>query len=353
MKKLELYGKHPYNIIIDSPYIDHLMEYLQESFKGTHIGLISDTNVFPLYGSTLEKALSKKGYEVQAITFMAGEHSKSLTTVERITESLINKDFGKDDILIGLGGGLVGDITGFIASIFMRGISYIHIPTTWVSAIDSSVGGKTSINLNYLKNIIGVYWQPSLVLCDPSLFDTLDDAEKKKGIGEALKYAFVSDASLLEDIEKNNICHVIGRCMSIKKSLVEVDERDKGLRKLLSFGHTVGHGIESLSAFSITHGEAVALGMAIEVAGFYSIGLITEELAREIINIIKRYFPIHIDFSGDELCKAIIHDKKIHGSSITMPMPQSVGHTTLQKIDVQDLKRLIHKGVEILKSPEF
>ena len=253
----------------------------------------------------------------------------------------------RSDAVVALGGGVVGDLAGFAAATYMRGIPYIQIPTTYMAAIDASVGGKTGINLLCGKNLAGAFWQPSMVFCDYHTFDSLPPAKLMDGIAEAVKCAAVSEESLLPHIRKKDYEYVIERCVSIKKSIVEADERDTGLRQILNFGHTVGHGIEKLSSFSVSHGQAVAKGLIVEARAAYRFGLAPVDIASPLQDILAEMgFDLSVDYSPEEIYQYALMDKKIMGDRITMVIPESLGKCRLHKISLSELQKFIRLGMK-------
>ena len=349
MKKFLLSTSKKYEVIIGRNLLADAGTYIRKCLPlPCKLCVITDSNVNPLYAQALLTSLKNAGFTTSKIVFPAGEHSKNLTTYLNIMEALADEGFTRSDALIALGGGVVGDLAGFAAATYLRGIAYIQIPTTYMSAVDSSVGGKTSINLQNGKNLAGAIWQPSLVLCDCDTFDTLPENKKRDGLAEAVKSAVVSDASLLHHIQTGNDEYVIERCVSIKKSVVEADERDQGLRQILGFGHTIGHGLEKLSSFAIPHGQAVAAGMVIEARAAYRIGLVEHDLSNQLAQILSDLgFDLKVNYSADEIYHYALMDKKIHGDQITMVIPESIGKCKLQKISLKELKKFIEAGLEV------
>jgi 3-dehydroquinate synthase len=309
--------------------------------------VITDSTVNHLYAQVVMTSLMESGYQTSKIVFPSGEHSKNLNTYANIMEALAEEGLTRSDAIVALGGGVVGDLAGFVASTYMRGIRYVQVPTTYIAAVDASVGGKTSINLLSGKNLAGVFWQPSLVFCDYKTFDSLPQVKLLDGIGEAVKCAAVSEASLLPHIIDGDFPYVIERCVSIKKSFVEADEQDKGLRQLLNFGHTIGHGLEKLSAFSITHGQGVAKGMVAEARGAYKMGLTPCDISGELESVLTDLgFDLSINYSADDLYQFALTDTKISGDTMTIVIPESLGKCRLQKISMSELRRFIHLSLE-------
>lgn len=347
MKKFAVSTSNPYEIIIGSDIIQHAGTYIKECIPPCHLCVITDSTVNSIYAQVVLTSLMESGYHTSKIVFPSGEHSKNLVTYSNVMEALADEGMTRSDGIVALGGGVVGDLAGFVAATYMRGISYVQIPTTYMAALDASVGGKTGVNLQIGKNLAGAFWQPSLVLCDCKTFDSLYPKRIMEGTAEAVKSAVIAEASLIPHIVNNDFEYVIERCVSIKKSIVEADERDNGLRQLLNFGHTIAHGIEKLSAYSITHGQAVAKGMLIESRAVYKMGLTDTDISPELENILKTLgFNLSVGYNADELYRFALMDKKISDEKITMVIPESIGKCRLQKISLSELKKLIELGLE-------
>ncbi|HKM28718.1 MAG TPA: 3-dehydroquinate synthase [Anaerovoracaceae bacterium] len=347
MKKYVVETANPYDILIGEDLIANAGQYIAQRIKPCKLAVVTDSTVNGLYADRLITSLEENGYSVCKIVFPAGEHSKNLATYSNILEAVADGGLSRTDAIVALGGGVVGDISGFSAATYMRGIPYVQIPTTYLSAIDASVGGKTGINLLCGKNLAGAFWQPSLVICDYSTFETLPELKLLDGIAEAIKHAVLSEAGLVESIKAKNYEYVIERCVSIKKSVVEADERDTGLRQLLNFGHTVGHGIEKLSAFSVSHGHAVAKGMVVEARGAYKMGLTACDISGELTSILTELgFDLSVPYGYEEIYKCALMDKKIAGDKISMVVPDSFGKCHLQRIELTQLKEFMRLGLE-------
>lgn len=349
MKKFLLSTGNPYEVIIGRDLLNDAGAYIKQCLPlPRKLCVITDSNVNTLYAQRVLDSLKREGYNTSKIVFPAGEHAKNLTTYLNIMEALADEGFTRSDGLIALGGGVVGDLVGFAAATYLRGIAYVQMPTTYMAAVDSAVGGKTSINLQNGKNLAGAIWQPALVLCDYNTFDTLPTEKKLDGLAEAVKSAVVSDGRLLDSIKSGDYEYVIERCISIKKSFVEVDERDYGLRQILGFGHTVGHGLEKLSSYTIPHGQAVAAGMVVEARGAYKMGLTQTDLSGELADILTDLgFNLQIKYSTDEIYHYALMDKKISGDQITMIIPDLIGKCRLQKISLSDLQKFIEIGLAV------
>ena len=347
MKKFVVSTTTPYDIIIGKDLIKDAGVYIHTCIPPCKVCVITDSTVNNIYAQVLLTSLMEHGYQTSKIVFPSGEHSKNLSTYSNILEALADEGLTRSDAIIALGGGVVGDMAGFVAATYMRGIPYVQIPTTYMSAIDASVGGKTGINLLCGKNLAGAFWQPAMVLCDYKTFDSLPPVKLMDGIAEAVKSAVVSEETLIEHIKANNYEYVIERCVSIQKSVVEADERDIGLRQLLNFGHTVGHGIEKLSAFSISHGQAVAKGMVVEARAAYKSNLTNVDISAPLTEILTEMgFDLSVTYTADDLYHYALMDKKISGDKITMVVPEFIGKCRLQKISLSELRKFIELGLE-------
>ncbi len=346
MKKFVLSTTNPYDILIGKDLIKNAGAYISTCIPPCHLYVITDSTVNNIYAQVVMTSLMEHGYRTSKVVFPAGEHSKNLNTYSNILEAMADEGLNRSDAIVSLGGGVVGDMAGFVAATYMRGIPYVQIPTTYMAAIDASIGGKTGINLLSGKNLTGAYWQPSLVICDYKTFDSLPAEKLRDGIAEAVKCAVVAEDSLITPIKEHNYEYVIERCVSIKKSVVEVDECDKGLRQILNFGHTIGHGLEKLSAFSISHGQAVAKGMVVEARAAYKLGLTDVDISGDLEKILSELgFNLSIDYSLEELYHYALMDKKISGDKITMVIPETIGKCRLQKISLSELRKFIELGL--------
>lgn len=345
MKKFEISTTHPYNICIGNNIMAHSGSLISEALEPCKIAIITDTNVNSLYSQVFLTSLIENGFEVSKIIFPAGEHSKNINTYSNVLEALADEGISRSDAIASLGGGVVGDISGFAAATYMRGIKFLQVPTSYISAIDASVGGKTGINLLSGKNLAGAFWQPSLVICDTKVFETLPPEQILEGVAEAMKLGICFDSNLIPKIIEQDYPYVIERAVSIKKSIVEADELDIGLRQMLNFGHTIGHCIEKASAYSIPHGLAVAKGMAAEARACAAMNLTTMDVYEKIASIlIEAEFDLTIDFDSAELYKYALLDKKISHGKIAITVPDKVGQSHLEKISLSQLKRFFESA---------
>ena len=320
-------GEYSYDIIVERGILASAKEHLNLDRR---VLVVTDTGVPAEYAGTI----AGQCRESVICTVETGEGSKSLEGFSKLLQTMLDHGFSRKDCVVAVGGGVVGDLSGFAASAYMRGIDYYNIPTTLLSQIDSSIGGKTAINFGGVKNIVGAFYQPKKVLIDSDLLKTLPKRQISNGLAEAVKMALTSDRELFElfengDIEKN-IDEIIVRSLNIKKYVVEQDEKESGLRKILNFGHTIGHGIESSEGMrELYHGECVALGM---------IPMCGEAIRPRVIRVLEKCSLYNrIDFEWDKITEAAFHDKKADGDTVTVTIVNEPGHFEMQKMKCLDV----------------
>ena len=347
MNKITINTNPSYDVIIEDNLLNSVDKYILEYISPCKVCIITDSTVNSLYANKVKFNMEKSGFITSKVVFPPGEHSKSLANYSNIIEAIGNEGLTKSDCIIALGGGVVGDLAGFVASSYMRGIKYIQIPTSYLAALDSSVGGKTGINLLRGKNLVGSFWNPLLVLCDPTVFNTLPTVKRMDGIAEAVKNAVVTDKNLLEPIKTNSYTYVIERCVSIKKSIVEADQYEESLRQLLSFGHLIGHAIEKLSGYSVSHGHAIAAGMVFEARAAYKMGLTDNDITQELTELLDDLgFITSINYSIDDLYEYAIMSKRINKNMINIVIPIEIGKCKLAKLELSRLKEYLTMGKE-------
>ena len=313
-------NENSYDIVVQRGVLADAKNHLRLDRR---VLIVTDTGVPACYAQTVAAQCASP----VVCTVEAGEASKSLDVFGRLLQTMLDHSFSRRDCVVAVGGGVVGDLSGFAASAYMRGIDFYNIPTTLLSQIDSSIGGKTAINFGGVKNIVGAFHQPKKVLIDPDLLQTLPPRQIANGLAEAIKMSLTSDADLFEIFEtkdiESHLDEIIIRSLNIKKSVVEQDEKESGLRKILNFGHTVGHGIESSENLAdLYHGECVALGM---------IPMCSPEIRPQVRAVLKKCgLGNAVDFDWDKIAEAAFHDKKADGGSITVTTVQQIGHFTLK-----------------------
>lgn len=346
MEKITVHASGTYDILIDKGSLSGIGQTLRERFKPCTIAILSDDKVFPLYGRTVTDALEAAGFRTVAHVIPNGEQSKTLDNVTAFIDCMVQAQVTRTDMVLALGGGVVGDMAGFAAAIYLRGIPYIQVPTTLLAAVDSSVGGKTAVDISAGKNLVGAFHQPALVYLDTETLNTLDPSVLRDGFAEVIKYGIILDSNLFRTIAAPgtfDLTKVIARCIEIKRDVVEQDEFDKGLRGLLNFGHTFGHAIEKLSGFTITHGSAVARGMIIAAKAARVYGF--TDYTDAITKVVKDYgFETDCPFKADELYSVILSDKKRSGADITLVLPKEIGACTLEKMPASQALELMKKA---------
>lgn len=327
-------------------------ECLRKVLEPCHAAIITDSVVAPLYLDKAAASLRNAGFVVSTYVFPEGERHKNFHTLAAILEFLAEERLTRTDCVVALGGGVAGDMAGFAAAIYLRGIRCVQMPTTLLSAVDSSVGGKTAIDLAAGKNLAGAFLQPAAVLCDIDCLTTLPSDVFADGAAEAIKTGVLSDESLFSLFEIGRLetepAEVVARCVAYKAGVVERDEKEQGERKLLNLGHTIGHAIEKCSDYSIPHGHAVAAGMAIMARAAEKLGWTEDPIAARIeACLAKNNLPIHTVYSAADLAYAASADKKRTGSDITLVIPKKIGMCELKKVPVAELLPMIQAGLEV------
>ncbi len=336
-----------YKIYIENGLLDACADLLSPFVEGKKAALITDTNVDPLYSARLAAQLEKAGAKPFKIVVEAGENSKSLSVFENVCNEILENDFSRSDCVVALGGGVVGDLSGFVASTLLRGVTLVQVPTTLLSQVDSSVGGKTAVNLKAGKNLVGTFYQPSIVLIDVDTLSTLPEREVACGMAEIIKYAAIRDADMAERLlnGKYGMIGIIARCCEIKAEIVVNDEHDKGERMLLNFGHTIGHAVENYYGYgTLSHGAAVAIGMCIMTEYAEKMGY-TKKGTLDIIKALNKKYGLPTECEHrSELTKAAVHDKKRVGDSINIVVVREMGQGYYIKVDKSVLND-ITKGI--------
>ena len=332
-----------YDILIENGLLHNCGELIKPVARGKNCLIVTDTNVEPLYLDTVINSLKKAGFTVQSHTFIAGEESKTFRTVENILGAFVAAGLTRTDFAVALGGGVVGDLTGFAAAIYQRGIDYIGIPTTLLSQIDSSVGGKTGCDLVYGKNLAGAFHSPKAVLIDPECLNTLPQNFFSDGLAEAIKYGVIKSKPLfdrlLDEDAHDFIVDLIKECVTIKRDITEHDFYEHGDRMLLNFGHTIGHSIEKYYNFKdMTHGEAVGIGMVIMTVAAENMKECDEGTAKLITRALHKYnLPATTSIDLGKLCEGAFNDKKRRGKDIKIIVPQKIGSCFVKTIPADRL----------------
>jgi len=349
MQKVTVNASKTYDILIGADLLRSSGSLTAEVIRPCKACIVSDDTVAALYLDTARASFIEAGFSTEEFVFKNGEASKNTETLVNLLEFLAESEFSRSDCLVALGGGVVGDLCGFAAAVYMRGIKFVQIPTTLLAAVDSSVGGKTAVDLRAGKNLAGAFHQPSLVICDYLTLNSLPDSIFADGCAEVIKYGAINDREFFDIFKKGikeNIEEVITRCVINKRNIVEADEFESSTRKLLNLGHTVGHAIELLSSFEITHGSAVSIGMAIVTRAAVNMGVCPKDDLDTLLNALDAAaLPTSCDFSADELAAAALLDKKRGGDSITLIVPFALGDSRLVKIPIGELQDFISNGL--------
>lgn len=338
-------GERSYDIMIGSEILNGIGEQLKSFNLSPKIAIISNSTVFSLYGEQVADSVRKAGFDLLTVIIPDGEEHKNILTLQHIYSELLRYKLDRKSALIALGGGVVGDITGFAASTYMRGIAYIQIPTTLLAQVDSSVGGKTGIDHELGKNMIGTFWQPSLVWIDIETLKTLPKRELTAGIAEIIKYGVIYDEELFDflvlnkekilNLDRNAIVYILKRSCEIKAEVVSKDERESGFRAILNFGHTIGHAIETVTGYKrFLHGEAIAIGMVLEAHLAEMINLIDSKDVSKIKSLIESYglpFEKPADIKPNSIFLSMQLDKKAIAGELKFILPQKIGSVLIQK----------------------
>ena len=378
-RRLTINAERPYPVFVGSGLLDDCGRLLWEDC-GLLTGeggsckalLVSDDTVASLYGDRVKQSLTGAGFTVHRFVFPHGEQSKSLGMLAALVNEMALNGLTRSDLVVALGGGVTGDLAGFAASVYLRGIRHVQIPTTVLAAVDSSVGGKTAVDLPAGKNLMGTFWQPAAVICDCDTFATLPENVFADGLAEAVKYGVLCDPELFENFEHfsrgRDMTDLVARCIQIKESHVAGDETDHGKRQFLNLGHTAAHAIEVCSQYAVSHGRAVAIGMAMMARAAERMGLAKgmsegqsavseggpaeqpkaagKSLSQRLEALLKKFgLPVSTGLTAEQLAKAALSDKKRRGDSITLVMPLAVGDCVLYPIEIKDLECVFRAGI--------
>jgi len=350
-----LTGPRSYRIKIGTGLLDRLGHECSDLKLGTRCAIISDTNVQPRFGGAAQRVLSKAGFDPVVLTVPAGERAKSLRTVEDCYNKLAAHRLERKSFVVALGGGVVGDLAGFVAASYLRGIPFVQVPTTLLGQVDSSVGGKVGVNLKAGKNLVGAFHQPRLVLCDLATLSTLPRREYRAGLAEVIKYGIISDAALFQQLERDlskllarepkTLAAIVARCCEIKSEVVRQDETESGLRAILNFGHTIGHALEAISHYGkYLHGEAISIGqVAAAQLSAQVLGLSQIDVER-IRSLFERAgLPTEAKLNPSQLVKlmaAMSLDKKVAAGEIKFVLARKIGEV---KFGISVPEKLLHQ----------
>lgn len=353
MRTVRVNTSKAYEILIGEGILSQVGEEVKKRLNPcpSKVALISDDTVLAFYGDVVEKSLSEVGFATCTYAFQAGEERKNINTLSDVLEFLAQEEMTRGDLIVALGGGVVGDLAGFAAGIYQRGIDFVQIPTTFLAAVDSSVGGKTAIDLKAGKNMAGVFHQPKMVLCDTKTLETLPETIFADGVAEALKYGVIGNEELFEQVArgilKEDIPQIIETCVAMKRDIVVKDEFDHGERQLLNLGHTLGHSIEKCSQFTLSHGYAVAIGMHLIAKVAEARGIAERGTAQRICEaLIQNGLPTETIFPVCAVAQGAGMDKKRRGEFITFIFPEKIGKCRLEKIPLGELEDLVEESMK-------
>ena len=345
-------GSKSYDIVIQKGIVSNIGCEVKKVYINKKIAVITDENVFSLYAEKVKSSLEDAQYNFRFIIVKPGEKSKSMETLKSVYEQLIDFNLTRSDLIVALGGGVVGDLTGFAASTYLRGVDYMQVPTTLLAQVDSSIGGKTAVNIEQGKNLIGSFYQPKMVLIDPDVLETLPDKFIKDGLGEVIKYACIKDSEFFQFLEGinmkdklfENMEHIISVCLNIKKEIVEKDEFDRGERMLLNFGHTFGHAVEKCTGYKYSHGEAVSVGMYHITEKSEALN-ITKRGSKERIKNLLLNFNIEYNLSDlsnlnmDMIKNTILLDKKNISGNMNLILLREIGDAFIESVPVKNIEK--------------
>lgn len=349
MSIVRINASKPYDVEILPGLFGSLGACAAPLVKGRNAMLVSDDVVAPLYAEKAVESLRQSGFTVASYIFPHGETSKNGETYLGLLNALASHRLTRSDLVVALGGGVVGDLAGFAAATYLRGIAYIQVPTTLLAMVDSSVGGKTAIDLSAGKNLAGAFYQPRYVLCDPELLTSLPADILQDGCAEVVKYGILGSSQLFFRLERapvrEQLPYIIETCVRMKQDFVSRDEFDTGIRQALNLGHTIGHAVEAASNYSLSHGHCVAIGTAMITRAAARMGYCSGTTCERIISLLKHCaLPVNTNYSAEQLFQLAISDKKCQGGTLTLIIPRAIGQYALVKIMVNDLLPWIKAG---------
>ena len=350
MKTITVPTSRTYLVKVGSGLLSILGAEAAAVSKASRVCIVSDSNVWPLYGKIAQESLQSAGFQPVSYVFPAGEASKNGETYLSLLNFLAESHLTRSDLIVALGGGVVGDLAGFAAATYLRGIGFIQVPTTLLAAVDSSVGGKTAIDLPAGKNLAGAFCQPVLVLCDIDTLHTLPEDIFRDGCAEIIKYAILFSPELFTLLAQTGLDfpreEVISRCVELKRDVVTEDEFDRGLRMLLNLGHTFGHGVEAQSGFTVSHGKAVAIGTAIMARAAASRGLCSSADAEQMLSLLKLFgLPTSTEYAANQLVQSALSDKKRSADTVNLIVPYTIGDCRALPTPVSDLQSFLEAGL--------
>lgn len=349
MKTIHVNASRSYDILIARGLLSRAGQEISRVCGAGEALIVSEDTVWPLYGAQVERSMQNAGFSVSHFVFPHGEQSKNLSVYAEILNALAARHLSRKGLVVALGGGVVGDMAGFAAATYLRGVRFVQIPTTLLSQVDSSVGGKTAVDLPAGKNLVGAFCQPSLVLCDPDTLDTLPEATFADGCAEVIKAAMLKSrdffTSLAKTPAREQVEAVLEFCISMKRDVVEQDEFDTGLRQLLNLGHTFGHAVEAASNFSLSHGQSVAIGMVMMTRAAVARGLCKTETLDALCALLLQYhLPVNVPFDAETLLQIAKNDKKTSGKTVNLIVPEEIGRCRIVPVESGELLSWLRAG---------
>ncbi|MDI9591328.1 MAG: 3-dehydroquinate synthase [Acidobacteriota bacterium] len=344
-----------YDVLVGHGLIDRVGEICRATAGGGVAAIVSDSNVAPLYAGQVEASLGRAGYRSASVIFEAGERGKRLSTLERLLEGIADAELSRDDVVVALGGGVAGDMGGLAAALYLRGIQVVQVPTSLLAMVDSSVGGKTAVDLACGKNLVGCYFQPSAVVADVDCLGTLSHELLTDSCGEVIKHGVLADERLFSRMASRplnaggygraELARIVARNVEIKRDVVSADETERGLRQTLNLGHTIGHAIEAASGFALGHGASVAAGLCCIARAAAAKGWCDEGVSRTIEDAVSAFgLPVDTDIDHATLLRYATHDKKRRGGTLNVIVPLRIGRVEVRTIAVAELGELIALG---------
>ena len=344
-----------YEVHVGRGILDEAGRLIRDAAGGSIAAVISDSNVAPLYAHRVQASLEDAGYRTTLLTFPAGERHKRLSTLETLLEGLAKAELSRDDVVVALGGGVTGDMAGLAAALYLRGIQVAQIPTSLLAMVDSSVGGKTAVDLQAGKNLAGAFLQPCVVVADVECLHTLNHDLFTDSCGEVIKHGVLADQRMFEELcsrpmnspdrDDAEIARIVARNVEIKRDVVNADERERGLRQTLNLGHTLGHAIESAHGYAWGHGTSVAVGLCCVARAAESLGWSQSGMARSIESICAAHgLPTFTDLDPCTIMDYAVHDKKRHDQTVNLIVPIRIGKVEIRKVTLDELAEIVRIG---------
>ena len=348
-----------YDVLVGTDLLGMTGEVARKTAGGSRAFVVSNVNVSPLYGSAVRRSLEEAGYGVSSIVVGAGEAIKNMHVLATVLEEMADAQLTRDDLVVALGGGVVGDLAGFAASIYMRGCKVIQVPTSLLAMVDSSVGGKTAVDLDHGKNLAGSFKQPRAVIASLDCLETISRDLFTDSCGEVIKYGVMADADLFDelsrspinqgDLDLERVGRIVARCVELKRDVVNADERETGVRQILNLGHTVGHAIEAGNNYRLGHGSCVAAGTCVIARAAARLDLCDESVARQIEDVTALYgLPTSTELPVSLLFEQSLTDKKRHGDTVNVIVPTAIGSVEIKKVTLDEYREIIELGVRPL-----